>query len=379
MIDLDARYRTVRRVTLVGATLDVALGLAKIAGGWWAQSQALVADGVHSLSDFATDMLVIYAAKHAHAAADEEHPYGHGRIETMASAVLGAVLIAVGVGIAWHAVENLLEPGALGAPGALALWIAAASVATKEALYHYTMHFARRFRSPLLRANAWHTRSDAASSIVVIIGVAGTMAGFPYLDAVAAAVVAWMIAAIGFKLAKSGAQELIDTGLDEQHLSEIRDLILEVDGVAGLHQLRTRRMAGRTLVDVHVILGEPRLSLSEGHQIGETVRTRLIRVLDDIEDVTVHVDPEDDDANPPAGGLALRSAVVQRLTRSWAGLAAVGHIKRVNLHYLQGRIHVEVEVSLSALTDASATELEAAFSSRVREEPDIADVRLLFS
>ena len=261
---------------MVGAVLDVCLGVAKIGGGSLAHSHALVADGMHSLSDFATDMLVIYAAKHAHVEADDAHPYGHRRIETAASAGLGALLVAVGIGIVWQAIEDLLAPESLPTPTALALWIAAASVATKEAVYHYTMHFARRFRSPLLRANAWHTRSDAASSVIVIVGVAGTMAGVHYFDAVAAVLVAWMVAAIGFKLVKSGFQELIDTGLDEPRLEEIRDVILSVDGVQGLHQLRTRRMAERTLVDVHVILSEPRLSLSEGHQIGETVRARLM-------------------------------------------------------------------------------------------------------
>ena len=364
---------------MVGAVLDVCLGVAKIGGGSLAHSHALVADGMHSLSDFATDMLVIYAAKHAHVEADDAHPYGHRRIETAASAGLGALLVAVGIGIVWQAIEDLLAPESLPTPTALALWIAAASVATKEAVYHYTMHFARRFRSPLLRANAWHTRSDAASSVIVIVGVAGAMAGVHYFDAVAAVLVAWMVAAIGFKLVKSGFQELIDTGLDEPRLEEIRDVILSVDGVQGLHQLRTRRMAERTLVDVHVILSEPRLSLSEGHQIGETVRARLMGVLDDVEDVTVHVDPEDDDDIVLGRDLALRSSVMEHLARSWEDLPASEHIKRTNLHYLQGQIHVEIELPLAVLARESAHELAAAYSHRAQGQADIAGVRLLFS
>ena len=376
----DRRYRTVRRVTLIGAVLDLVLGAAKLAGGWWSNSQALIADGVHSLSDLATDILVVFAAKHASVEADDAHPYGHGRIETAASVALGVALALVATGIAFDAVATLFAPESIAPLSAWALAFAAVSVVAKESMYHYTMHFARRLRSPLLRANAWHTRSDAASSIVVIVGVGGTLAGLPYLDAVAAMVVALMIARIGYEVARSGVAELIDTGLAPEQLDEVRRVILSVDGVSDLHQLRTRRMAGRTFADVHVILADPRMSLSEGHMIGESVRLELTHVLEDFEDVTVHVDPEDDADLPDDEMPAPRQEVIARLERCWSALDAAARIKRVNLHYLQGKIHVELELPLELAHDAHApSDLERAFSGAAAREPGIASVRLLFS
>ena len=355
------------------------LGIAKVLGGMWTHSQALVADGVHSLSDLATDALVLFAAKHARAGADLEHPYGHARIETAASAVLGACLMLVAAGIAFDAASALFEPVRLAVPSAWAISFALVSVISKEAMYHYTVHHARRLRSPLLRANAWHTRSDAASSLVVIVGMGGALAGLAYLDAVAAVVVAWMVARIGFRVARSGMAELIDTGLDAEALAELRRVILSVHGVADLHQLRTRRMGGRVLVDVHVILSNPRISLSEGHQIAEAVRHVLTRAVEDVDDVTVHVDPEDDDALPPPP-LPARGELLARLREHFEALEAAQDIRQVTLHYLDNRIHLELELPLSLLREGvSAAELQRRFTEAIEADPDVASVRLIFS
>ena len=167
------RYAIIRRVTLVGAAVDLILAAGKIGGGFAAQSQSLVADGVHSLSDLVTDLLVLVAAKLSRAKPDADHPYGHERIETAATVALGVVLIVIGVGIAFDSLWRLFHPEDLQIPAWWAMAIAAVSVGFKEGVYHYTIRAARRFRSRLLEANAWHARSDAASSIVVIVGVGG--------------------------------------------------------------------------------------------------------------------------------------------------------------------------------------------------------------
>ena len=180
------RYREVLRVTLVGSAFDLILGVAKIVGGFISTSTALIADGVHSLSDLFTDFIVIYAAKHSHREADAEHPYGHGRIETLATVVLGLSLMAVSIGITWDAISRLFHPDRLWHPGYLALILASLSIVIKEGLYHYSMGIARKYRSNMLKANAWHSRTDAISSVIVVIGVAGSMAGLNYLDAIAA-------------------------------------------------------------------------------------------------------------------------------------------------------------------------------------------------
>ena len=377
---LEQRYRQVRRVTLIGSAVDLLLGVVKIVGGWLSHSNALIADGVHSLSDLATDVAVLYAAKHAHAEADEDHPYGHARIETATTVGLGVALMLIGFGIAYEAVSKLLAASVLEVPEAWAIAIAGVSVISKEAIYHYTLLYSRRLKSEMLRANAWHSRSDAISSVVVIFGVAGALAGFTYLDAVAALVVAAMIAKIGFDFAKSSVSELIDTGLEPDQVEAISEAIQSVDGVDDLHLLRTRQMAGQVLVDVHLILRDPRVSVSEGHQISETVRAVLMRRFDNIADVTVHIDPEDDEHAAPSKHLGLRDQVLRRLQSRWQHLPAASRIRRVDLHYLDGRIHVEVELPLAMGADAEQVAANAAaFEEAIAGDPDIAGVRLLYS
>lgn len=374
--DLETRYRESRRVTLIGSALDLLLGVTKIIGGIIGHSQALVADGVHSLSDLATDILVILAARHANVDADADHPYGHARIETAATVGLGVLLIAVGIGITLDAVRKLMIPDSLAIPAIWGLAIAFFSVVSKEWIYRYTMKYARKLRSNMLRANAWHSRTDAFSSIVVIIGIGGAQMGFTYLDAVAALVVAAMIAKIGFDLAWSSLQELIDTGLEPEQLDDIRETILSVGGVRDLHELRTRQMGGKALVDVHIILEDPTLSVSEGHHISENVRQRLIRRIDHVEDVMVHIDPEDDEVVVPSEHLEMRRQILERLGERWRGVHAAGSIRRVTLHYLDGRVHVELELPLALAADAAR--LSRAFNEAVRDEQDIAGVRLIF-
>ncbi len=337
----DSRYAEIRWVTLVGSALDLALGVFKIGVGYVANSQALIADGVHSLSDLATDFMVLFAAKHGSKDADEAHPYGHGRFETLATVALGIALIVVAGGIAWDAIERLFHPEELSQPGIWALVIAGVSVVSKEWIYHYTMHLARKLKSNMLRANAWHSRSDAVSSIVVMIGVGGTMAGLDYLDAVAAVIVGAMVAKIGWDLVWESLHELVDTALDPERVELIRQEVMSVGGVRELHMLRTRQMGGEALVDVHVIV-DPKLSVSEGHYIGEKVRRRLIEEVDEVSDVMVHVDPEDDEKMAPSLHLPNRAWVEKQLHEKWQGLNIASNIGRLTFHYLDGKIEMEL-------------------------------------
>jgi len=354
----DQRYREIRWVTLVGSALDLTLGVLKIAIGFIANSQALIADGVHSLSDLATDFMVLFAAKHGSKDADETHPYGHGRFETLATVALGIALILVAVGIAWDAVERLFNPAELLQPGFWALLIAGASVLSKEWIFHYTMHVAKKLKSNMLKANAWHSRSDAISSVVVVIGVAGTMAGLEYLDAVAAVIVGVMVGKIGWDLAWQSVHELVDTALDPERVAVIRQEVLSVGGVRELHMLRTRQMGGEALVDVHVLV-DPKLSVSEGHYIGEKVRRRLIHEVEEVADVMVHIDPEDDEKMAPSLHLPNRAWMEQQLHQKWQGLQIASSIGRLTLHYLDGQIEVELCLPAEAIprTDEQREEI----------------------
>ncbi len=374
----ERRYRQIRKVTLIGSAVDLLLALIKLAAGFWGQSQALIADGIHSLSDLATDFVVLYAARHSSRGADESHPYGHGRFETIATVILGAALLLVAAGITWDAVERLFHPERLLQPGLLALLVAAISVLSKEWIFHYTKRLADRLKSPLLAANAWHSRTDAISSLIVIAGVAGSMAGLSYMDSIAAAVVGLFVARIGWDLAWHGVRELVDTGLEKEQLEEIRAIIRGVDGVQGMHSLRTRRVGADVLVDVHILV-DPGLSVSEGHHIGEMVRTRLLRDHEEVNDVLVHIDPEDDEHHPGLRELPLRGELLERLKARWGDIEAARHIQSVTLHYLRDRVQVVVLLPLRLLEDGpSADELEERFNAALQGDEVVQGVRLRF-
>ena len=341
------RYQEVRKVTLIGSALDFSLGTAKIVIGWMTNSQALVADGVHSLSDLLTDFMVLYAAKHSHKEADSEHPYGHGRIETLTTASLGLVLVAIAFGIGYHSIQRLNDNEAVMEFSVLAFSIALISVLTKEWIYRYTVSAARRLRSDMLMANAWHSRSDAFSSMVVLVGIIGVALGHVYLDAIAAVIVAAMIAKIGIDLLRSSTQELIDSALEPEKVALLRQQIVAVDGVRSIHMLRTRKSAGNILVDVHIQV-DPRLSVSEGHRIGDVVRQSLLNQADGITDVTIHIDPENDETIDHCGQLPLREHVIHALKQQWADLPSAA-IENVTLHYLSGGIDVELDLPIEIL------------------------------
>ncbi len=376
--DAGVRYRAVSRVTVVGAVINVVLAGAKILFGIIGRSQALVVDGVHSLSDLASDAMVLVAARHGSRDADEDHPYGHARVETAVTVGLGVLLIAVGAGIGYETGSRLFAPKELLRPDLLTLIVALLSIVSKEGLYHYTVRAARRVRSNLLQANAWHHRSDAISSVVVAIGIGGTMAGLPYLDAVAAVIVALMIAKIGWDLSWQSLRELVDTGLDREQVAAVKQAILAVDGVQALHLLRSRRMGRDALVDVHILV-DPKVSVSEGHQISETVRRRLMRRFDEISDVLVHIDTEDDEATMSSYDLPLREEMLDRLHRQWRGFDEARRIERVTLHYLEGRVDVEVVLPLDVVADLQAAlALARALARRAKSLDGVGEVRVQF-
>lgn len=373
----SSRYLEVRKVTLIGSLVDFLLGVSKIFVGWLAHSQALIADGVHSLSDLATDFLVLYAAKHSHRAADEDHPYGHGRIETLATVVLGISLIGVALGIGYDAMRRMNSPDLLLNPGWIALSVAAISVFAKEAIYRYTRNAAKRLRSNMLMANAWHSRSDAISSIVVVIGVAGTMMGYPYLDSVAAIAVAVMISKIGFDLVRDSSKELIDTALEPEVTDAIRREVFNIEGVRALHMLRSRRSGGDALIDLHLQV-DPRISVSEGHQIGDTVRRRLLDSIEEVTDVTVHIDPEDDEQNSPCDKLPLRGDLIDALEARWKHLEYI-QADNLTLHYLGGKLQVELGLPLNVLGHyPDAGKLVADIEKAAKELPEVDSVRVSF-
>lgn len=374
----EQRYRTMRRVTLIGALTNLSLASAQLVGGWISQSQALIADGAHTLSDLATDFMVLFAAGKANAEADLRHPYGHGRIETLATVGVGLVLCAVAFGIVFDSARRLMSPEHLMQPTPLALALAALAIISKESLYHYTMRVAKRVKSSMLEANAWHHRSDVVSSIVVLIGVGAALAGLQFMDAVAAVLVALLIGRMGLKMMWDSAFELIDTGVEPQEQREMIAAAQAVDGVIGAHALRTRRMAGVLLADVHVIVA-PRISVSEGHLISESVCKALRTVQPDLGTILVHIDPEDDQQGPPSSHLPGRHVMLERLLPLLSAAGVELEPDDIVLHYLAGRVDLELELPLELAPDhAAASELAARLERACRQAEDVGRVRVFF-
>lgn len=374
-----ARFAASLRVTLVNVSANLLLTTGQIVVGFFGHSQALIADGLHTLSDMVADILVLFAVLHGRKGADTEHPYGHERIETAVTMILGLILIGVGAGIAIRAGLRLATAEAFVTPSALTLWVAVGTLFAKEGMYRYTMRVATRYDSNMLRASAWHHRSDALSSLIVAAGIGGALIGFAYLDAVAAIVVAAMVVKVGGELAWQSLRELVDTGLDAQTLDAIHHTITSVPGVQALHLLRTRRIGGKALVDVHIIVND-HLSVSEGHQISETVRTQVIRNIAEVSDVMVHIDTEEDVEGPSSAGLPLRNEIETRLAGYFRAVPEAKQIERLTLHYLDGHIDVELRLPQTvAPTIEAAQALSVRLQDAVRGDNELRKVDVVFS
>lgn len=373
----QARNTAMRNTSVVGAIVNLALTVAKVVFGIIGQSHALIADGVHSLADLSTDLMVWFAAKYSNQPADKEHPYGHARIETAFTVALGVVLIITAVGIVFDSAQRLLNPETLLQPTPIVLLIAAISILANEGLYQYTIRAAKQFNSGLLKANAWHHRSDAISSIVVLVGVAGSLMGLPYLDAFAALGVALMIGHIGWTQAWSSIRELVDTGMEPKTAAALKRIIGNVEGVRGVHMLRSRRMGGVYLIDVHIVVDE-RLSVSEGHKISEYVRLKLIDSHEDISNALVHIDPEDDSLAVLCADLPLRREVLADLRSVWTEELDASELDRAVLHYLNGQVHVDLVRSMQAV-DAQAQQFNQHLQEKVKALNYIGVVRVLYS
>ncbi|HPE03052.1 MAG TPA: cation diffusion facilitator family transporter [Thauera sp.] len=369
-----ARSRGIQRATLVAILTNSLLTIGQVVIGLFAGAFSLVADAAHTLSDLVTDLLVLLAGRHSADPADTNHPYGHGRIETVTTLVLGAVLGAVGVGFLWSSGIRLQDIEALPVLHPAALVMALLTLAAKEGLFRYTLAAARRLNAPMLEANAWHARSDAASSLVVAAGIGGSLAGYPFLEPLAAAVVGFLILHMGLRLAWKSIGELIDTGLPEEELERLRATIRETPGVIGLHDMRTRRMADRVLCDAHVQV-DPRLTVSEGHRVSDAVYLRVRAAHPEVRDVLVHIDPEDDGELQvvPPGPLPERVEILARM-RELLG-PAFAEPRRVQIHYLGQR--VEVEIILPSAPAAEALEmLQSRRKAWLAEHPHYRNIRV---
>lgn len=331
--------RAAAKVTLAGMLLDAILGIIKCVAGTFFHSHALVADGVHSFSDVASDVLVLGVMRAAKEAPDQGHPYGHQRFETMGTLVLGSLLIAVGAVLAWDNLQKLITPEPAPLPEWPVLAAAVASIIGKEWIYRYTRQVGLAIRSNLIIANAWHSRTDALSSLVVLLATGGAMMGYLWLDVLAAVAIAAFVGYIGWQFTWSSVKELVDTALSPEETRAMAALARQTEGVHNAHDLRSRRMGSDVLVDVHLLV-DPRISVSEGHQIGMRAVRRLRQAFPDLAGITFHIDAENDhDGEPTSVNLPTRKEVRQTLI---ARLGEGPAEWRLGLHYLGNHVHVEL-------------------------------------
>jgi cation diffusion facilitator family transporter len=283
------RAAAATRSTWVSVAVNLVLTLAQITAGILARSQALIADGIHTLSDLVADFVVLFASHHSQKDADEDHPYGHQRFETAASLVLGALLLAVGLGMLWSAAGKLQNPESIATVHITALWVAAGALVAKELLFRYMLSVAKKVKSSMLVANAWHARSDAASSLVVGVGIIGNLMGYPILDPIAAAIVGFMVTRMGWSFGWDALHDLMDRAVDVAEVQAIRQTLLDTPGISNAHDVRTRKMGDMIVVDAHLEV-DATLSVEQGHDIAVAARDRVMqrhRVLN----MMTHVDP----------------------------------------------------------------------------------------
>jgi len=271
--------------------VNLFLSTTQIVTGLFSASQGLIADGIHSLSDLVADFVVLLAVHHSKKDADDDHHYGHQRYENAASLVLGGLLLAVGIGMVWAAAHKLEAPESIPTVHLVALWVALGALAAKELLFRYMLAVAERVRSSMLVANAWHARSDAASSLVVAIGIGGNLLGYPLLDPIAALIVGFMVGRMGWSFFWDALHDLMDRAATAEEIEAISATIRETPGVLGFHDLRTRKTGDMILADVHLEINGS-LSVAEGHDIALLVTTTVL-TNHPVLHLMTHIEPAD--------------------------------------------------------------------------------------
>ncbi len=369
------RYQTARRVTIVNAATNTLLAFFKIIVGFFARSHALLADGIHSLSDLISDALILIAAKLGGKMPDKDHPYGHQRIETLAALIIAIFLLIVGGSIIYESYRHVRQGKVPRIHGGVVIIAAIISMGIKEWLYRYTLKIGKQIHSNLLITNAYHNRSDVWVSALVVISAIGSLLEIPYADTISAGIIALIIMKSGIQLFSRGILELIDTGVDESTLAAIKKCIQSIPGVVSIHQLRTRSHGGNIFVDSHILVNTF-ISVSEGHHIGEKIHEKLTQTFSQIADVIVHIDPENDEVNKPSLALPGRADIMAQLEQHWRDLPGYQQIEDIRIHYFNGQIYLEVCWPPNAVTSEKWPEMQRLYSENSQFLPHLASLKL---
>ena len=287
---IEIANKRIRSVTNLGIAGNIVLSVLKVGFGLLAGSMALVADGIHSISDMATDVAVLAGVYFGSKQPDETHPYGHGRIETFAAAFIGTILIIVGAAMICYAAVDIAK-GESVRPGFVVLWVAAVSIVVKELLYRITKKVAVESHSPALYANAWHHRSDALSSIAVVIGFISLQFGFDYGDQMAAVAVGLMIILVAVRVLGGCLREFTEGAIDVKTIDHIKQIVSANDQIRQWHKLRTRTVGREVFLDLHILV-DPGLNIAAAHEIAESLENTLHEQIPRPVNITVHIEPD---------------------------------------------------------------------------------------
>lgn len=390
------------RITAIGCGVDVALAIGKGVAGITGNSLALLADAVHSLSDTLSGIVTWITVKISNKPQDEDHQYGHGKFDSLGALGVSAILVATGGGIGWQAVSSVqsIWGGEIPAiPTTAALLTVAASLAVKEWLFRATKKVADRHQSSVMMANAWHHRSDAASSLVTLVGVGGAMLNIPIMDPLAAVVVAGLVMKAGIEVGWNSLLDLTDTSADPVLTGRIESILqsCKEDGLSSYHSLRTRRVGSQCMADVHIVV-HPRLSVTASQQVAARVRRRVIEAVPNVQEIAVHIctglgspsstSSSSSTSSPSSSSKLARpqSSVEQDVRAVLARPAFVRHVLGVahfTCHFEGDKLDVQVEVVMDPhLTIAQASQVAQQLQREIVSSiPDVhaADVHLELS
>ncbi len=374
---MNEKKKQIIYITLIGIIVNVILSVIKIIVGYVGNSGAMIADGIHSFSDLISDGIVIFAAKYSQQPPDKEHPYGHGRFETIAILSLSIILFIIAIGIFINAIFSINNTEQLSYSVYLVA-VATITILSKEALYIVTIIVAKKLKSNMLKANAWHHRSDALSSIVVLIGIIGSIYGYPYLDAIAAMIVAVIIGYMAWGLLLSSLKEFIDTTIDSKKLYKIKKEILQIDDVIDIHSLRARTIGSNVAMDMHIQV-DKYLSVSEAHMISLTVEQVAKKCCVELDDIVVHIDVENDNNVILYKNIPTRKEVINIFNNILAKSAYDKYITNITLHYLQGKIHIDFYFRIDSLKENNQNNITIFLQQAAKKYACFGNIRLYFS
>ncbi len=380
MQKLDLTEKHALSVTWLGLIANLLMAIGKGFVGIISHSSALIADACHSFSDLLSDIVTLWAVRMAGIPKDENHPYGHGKFETVGSFVVALMLVFTGIGVAWHVFNKMNSPEV---PGTSALWMAAIAIAVKEALFHLTRMVSRRSGSRILLANAWHHRSDAISSVAALVGIAGANWGIPMMDPIAGVLVAGLIVKAGINIGYENLRELTDEIPEKEVISELKRILTDVEGVDHYHEMRARRMGPHLLVDLHIEV-DSMMSISAAHQVAERVRLRILENIPIVNEVLVHVDAEDDFMEEK-GGESSRDIVLMRpqseiesdIKKVINEIPEIKGITHIYCHYLNENLSVQINIILDTeMRIIDAQKIASTARMKIEQIKDIDDADL---